>query len=347
MHGIVRIVAPERIFWIWNESMIGYEIDEWMFNSWGPGYYYFKVRTLSQNITKKFHSAWTEMSKAYHYTGEEKPATPSMEVFFDGYNGCPRLEIRRSPGADNYEIYRATSKTGTYKKIDTVQLYELNYWHRYYDTTATVGKTYYYKVRAVSYTGVKSSFCSVGSCKVRLAMPEVSITNDASSGKPVVKWTTVDGASKYYVYRATSKTGEFEQVYTAVSARSYKDTETKAGKVYYYYVVAVYEKSAYNSNPSETVYTRCDLKRPVVTITRSTAGNPYLKWSKISGAEKYFIYRATSKSGDYKRIGSTTSLKYVDKNVTEGKVYYYRVKAIHSNSNANSAASAIDYIRAK
>ena len=77
------------------------------------------------------------------------------------------------------------------------------------------------------------------------------------------------------------------------------------------------------------------------------AGNPYLKWKAISGAEKYFIYRSNSKSGSYTRIGSTTELKYVDKNVTEGKTYYYKVKAIHAKESANSAYSAIDSITAK
>ena len=338
---------PTQFFYYWSEDMIAYDLDEWMVEQYGTGYYYFKVRTLSQNITKKFHSAWTELSKAYHYTGEAKPVAPSMEVFFDATLGCPRVELKRSPGANDYEIYRATSKTGTYKKIDTVQLYDPGYWHPYYDTTATVGRTYYYKVRAVSYTGVKSSFCSVGSCKVKLAMPQVTITNDASTGKPVVKWETVEGASKYYIYRSTSKTGDYKKVSTAVSARSYKDTETKAGKIYYYYVVAVYETSTYNSNPSVTVYTRCDLKRPVVTISNSTSGYPYLKWSAISGAEKYEIYRATSKTGTYKKIKTTTATKFTDKDVTEGKTYYYRVKAIHANSGANSAYSATDYIKAK
>lgn len=339
--------TPNQIYYTWVEAMTSCEIQEWALQNWGPGYYYFKVKTLSDNINRRANSAWTSMSKAYHYTGEERPVKPPMEVFFDNYNGCPRLEIKRSPGANDYEIYRATSKTGTYKKIDTIQIFGNGFWYKYFDTTATAGRTYYYKVRAVSYAGIKSYFCDVDSCKVRLAQPQVSISNDASTGKPVVKWETVEGAAKYYVYRATSKTGEFKKVYTGITARSYKDTETKAGKVYYYYVVAVHEKSDYNSSSSSTVYTRCDLKRPVVTISLTSGGNPYLKWSEISGAEKYFIYRATSKSGSYTRIGSTTTLKYVDKDVTAGKTYYYRVKAIHANSGANSAYSATDSIKAK
>ena len=338
--------TPEFISSYENDEMISYEIPDYDLLYYGPGYYYFKVQTLSPDIVTKANSSWTSLSKAYHYTGEERPVKPGMEVFYDNFWECPRVEIKRSPGANRYEIYRATSRDGTYKKIDTVEIYN-SHWYPYYDTATTVGKTYYYKVRAISYTGVKSYFCDVDYCRIKLSSPEATITNDASSGKPVVEWESVEGASKYYIYRATSKTGDFKKVKTAVTARSYKDTETKAGKVYYYYVVAVHEKSAYNSTPSEVVYTRCDLKRPVVSISNTSAGYPYLKWSAISGAKKYEIYRATSKSGTYKKIGTTTSTKYTDKKATEGKRYYYRVKAIHSSSGANSAYSATDSIKAK
>ena len=215
------------------------------------------------------------------------------------------------------------------------------------DDSAVVGKTYYYKVRAIGINGTKSEFSSAKSVKCILATPTVSISNDASSDKPVVKWNSVSGAEKYYIYRATSKNGEYKKVSNAVSARSYKDTKASVGKVYYYYVVAVHDNSNYNSWGSALVSTRCDLKRPVVNITLTSGGNPYLKWAEISGAEKYEIYRATSKSGTYKKIKTTTAEKYVDKDVTAGKTYYYKVKAIHDNSSANSAYSAIDYIKAK
>jgi len=54
-----------------------------------------------------------------------------------------------------------------------------------------------------------------------------------------------------------------------------------------------------------------------------------IKWSKVSNADGYQIYRATSKKGTYKRIATVKSSKrtYNDKSAKVGKRYYYKVRA--------------------
>ncbi len=330
----------------WGE-MIGCEISSHLLEDYGPGYYYFKVRTLSSNITKRTHSAWSSMSKAYHYTGDEKPDAPTITAYYMYSSGKPYIEWQRSPGANKYRIYRATSKTGTYKYLDTVEYDYDATWFGYEDESASVNKRYYYKVRAISYTGKYSGYSNADSMRCILAQPKVSISGNSSTGKPVVKWDTVKGAEKYYIYRSTKQNSGYTRVATAISARSYTDTEAKVGTKYYYKVKAIHENSAANSEYSAVVSRVCDLKRPSVTLKLSTSGYPYLKWSEISGASKYYVYRATSKTGTYKMIKSTTAEKFTDKDVTSGKTYYYKVKAVHSNTAANSAYSAIKSIKAK
>lgn len=51
-----------------------------------------------------------------------------------------------------------------------------------------------------------------------------------------VKWKKVSGASSYTVYRAASKNGKYKKC-TICSSASFKDTNLKAGKTYYYKVV--------------------------------------------------------------------------------------------------------------
>jgi thiosulfate/3-mercaptopyruvate sulfurtransferase len=54
-----------------------------------------------------------------------------------------------------------------------------------------------------------------------------------------------------------------------------------------------------------------------------------ITWKKAKSAKKYQVYRATSKKGKYKKVATVTSKKYVNKNLKNGKKYYYKVRAIN------------------
>lgn len=67
-------------------------------------------------------------------------------------------------------------------------------------------------------------------------------------------------------------------------------------------------------------------KKPTLKTTSAYVnGKVVLKWSKVSGASKYEVYRSTKKTGSYKKFATvkTTSLK----KATTG-AYYYKVRAV-------------------
>ena len=64
-----------------------------------------------------------------------------------------------------------------------------------------------------------------------------------------------------------------------------------------------------------------------LTGVKSTGRRVQLNWKKIHSANYYRVYRASSRNGRYKRIGSTTRLTYTDSDVRSGKTYYYKVCA--------------------
>ncbi len=72
------------------------------------------------------------------------------------------------------------------------------------------------------------------------------------------------------------------------------------------------------------------LKAP--TNVKAIAGKKKVtvKFNKATGATKYQIFRSTKKSSGYKRIATTTKVKYVDKKVKKGKRYYYKVKSVRA-----------------
>ena len=83
-----------------------------------------------------------------------------------------------------------------------------------------------------------------------LSVPTEVKAKKKSNKKAKVTWKKVDGATKYTVYRATSKNGKYKKVGTAKGG-SYTDKTVKKGKKYFYKVVANGSKKIFNSKKSE------------------------------------------------------------------------------------------------
>lgn len=242
-----------------------------------------------------------------------------------GYNS---IKVSWEPVNDSsgYQIYRATSKTGSYSWIKNTDSTS------YMDTGLTSGKTYYYKVMAFRYGGnatAYSSYSAEASAKPVPAMPASVKAASYSYNSAKISWKSVSGASGYMIYRSTSKTGTYQIIKTTTST-SYADTGLTTGKTYYYKVRAfryVGSTKVYSS------YTTVVSAKPIPStptsfkVTKISSTSAKLSWSKVSGASGYQIYRSTSKTGTYSCINTTTSSYYTNSGLTKGKTYYYKMIA--------------------
>ena len=269
------------------------------------------------------------------------PAVPAPTISIKTENGKPTMSWPAVDGAVKYDVYRATSKTGTYNKYYTTTNTS------YTNTSAVPGTTYYYKVKAVAANGKTSDFSAIKYITCDCAAPVATISTSASSGKPTLKWNAVDGATKYEIWRATSSNGEYVKYYTTTKT-SYTNTSAVAGNTYYYKVKAICDKSSYGDSAFSAVkYITCDCAQPVVSITTSS-GHPKLSWKAVDGADKYVIYRATSSNGTFNKYDTTSKTTYTNTSATAGTTYYYKVVAVSDNSTyADSAYSTVVSIKAK
>ncbi len=277
------------------------------------------------------------------YCGEANPnyvEEPIPSISINAASGKPTLKWNAVDNAVKYEVYRATSKDGSYTKYYTTANTS------YTNTSAVPGTTYYYKVVAVNENGYTSEYSSIKYITCDCAAPVVTISNDSASGKPTLKWAAVEGATKYEIWRATSSTGEYTKYYTTTST-SYTNTSAVAGYTYYYKVKAICGASSYGDSAfSNAVSRTCDCAAPVATISISAAsGKPTLKWAAVEGATGYEIWRATSSTGEYVKYYTTTNTSYTNTSAVAGSTYYYKVKAICGRSSyGDSAFSAVKYI---
>ncbi len=82
--------------------------------------------------------------------------------------------------------------------------------------------------------------------------------------------------------------------------------------------------------------------KPKLKTISNTEYGVKITWGKVSGADKYRVYRKTSKS-DWKYIGSTSKTGYTDKNAKSGTKYYYAVKAQNEAGNSSLSSSLSKY----
>ncbi|HBI61653.1 MAG TPA: glycosidase, partial [Lachnospiraceae bacterium] len=141
-----------------------------------------------------------------------------------------KLSWKAQSGVTGYEVYRSTSKSNGYKKVATAKSAS------YTDKKLKAGKTYYYKVRAVS-SKAKGSFSSVKSVKT---VPETSIKKVTSGkkGTVTVTWKKASGDG-YIIYTAAKKNGTYKKVKVVNKAKTTKISfKAKSGKNCYVKVAA-------------------------------------------------------------------------------------------------------------
>ena len=100
----------------------------------------------------------------------------------------------------------------------------------------------------------------------------------------------------------------------------------------------------YESRTSATDYkaSSTQLSAPSVTGGNDSQGRPTLKWKAVSGAAKYEVYRARSRSGDYIKYATVTGTSYTNTSYIEnGTTYYYKVRALDANGTAGAWSSVV------
>ncbi len=250
--------------------------------------------------------------------------------------GKPKLSWNKVDGAVKYEIYRGTEE-GLYKDYVTVTATS------YTDKNTKIGTRYYYIVMAVRADGAESAFSNDKNIKCRPAAPTVSISR--SGGKAKLSWKAVSGATKYWIYRSTDGKNYSKPI--ATTKLTYTDSNSKSGTKYYYKVraIAVVNNTNVGSAYSTVKTIMTTLAKPTVKITTSN-GKPKLTWSKVTGADKYYIYRSTN-GKDYTLLIKTTKTSVTNTGAKKNTKYYYKVKAIcSSRTAANSAYSTVVSIKA-
>ncbi len=253
-----------------------------------------------------------------------KLAAPTVKPSYVGASGKPYIKWNAVVNASQYEVYRATTKSGTYTLLGTTTA------TNYTDNKAGSGYTYYYKVKALAANGAESDYSAVVAGICHCAKPTVKATYMGASGKPLPQ---MEHRGQCQPVQGIPQHQQEQGTYTLLgttTATHYTDNKAGSGYTYYYKVRAISKvKSTANSVFSVPVAGICHCAKPTVKATyMGASGKPYIKWNAVANASQYKVYRSTSKNGTYTLLGTTTATHYTDNKAGSGYTYYYKVRAI-------------------
>lgn len=241
-------------------------------------------------------------------------ATQKITSLSNAYGGV-KITWTSSEGAKKYAIYRKESG-GEWVFVKRLSSSKTSYT----DKGAKNGVKTYYAVRAENGDSV-SKYKSKSF--TYFASPEVKVENATSA--ITVSWAKISGAKSYYVYRKGPGESSWKKVST-VTKNIYTDTNVKDGKIYKYTVKAYNGKifSGYNSSG----WSIKRLTAPALKSATNYASGITIKWSKVTGAGSYEVYRKIKGTSGWVKIGTSKTTSYTDKTAVSGKIYIYTVKAV-------------------
>lgn len=273
---------------------------------------------------KYYYTVTAVKENAESYIGEENtvsatyvnmPSELSASLTATGIS----LSWEITDNLTNFVIYKRVKGQNEWSVLKTTSSNVTTY----LDTAVSSGVTYEYAIKSVSEDGTFESALSEIKSVVflsKVATVKLSTTTDGVK----VSWSKVTGAKNYIIYRRLEN-GTWVTVATVSGSKtSYKDKKAESGKTYLYTVRALTDgwRSAYQN------YKIYFIAAPQITKFDSQIGKGItIKWADVHGAEKYYIYRKNGSSG-WKKIGTTTNLLFLDKNVKFGTTYVYTLRAV-------------------
>ena len=300
--------------------------------------------TIGESSTNSYTDTAVESGTTYIYTvramksgsvasgydtAGKKIAYYAMPVLKGVSSVASGLQVtwNASKGAPMYKVYRKDGSAWKEWGYTTGTSFT--------DTRVVSGTSYTYTVRVCSsdkksllsdydHTGITGTFSGKASIS----------TIENVVGGVELKWSAVAGAAQYRVYRKSGEGGWTE--IAVVSGTTYTDTTAVNNTTHVYRVHAI--DGSGNGIGSDDVngVAKTYYAAPKLISCVRDSGGLKTTWEAVEGIGTYVIYRKYN-SGNWERIGTSTSTSYLDMTPPSGTLCYYTVRCADGSGNPVSS----------
>lgn len=193
--------------------------------------YYYKVRAIRGSRKGSFSAKKSGVPKLSKTGGVKASAASSSAI---------KVSWNKTAGAEGYQIYRATSKSGTYSKVKTTGSTSFT------NTGLVASKTYYYKVRSYRKVGKATKYSNYSSVVYAKTKAKAAVIIPTKPTKPAEPTTPIEPTEpsipideEHFVKMVDPETNQ-------------EITELQAGKVYDFYSSNFYSSSIDGKDTSDS-----------------------------------------------------------------------------------------------
>ncbi|MCI8668027.1 MAG: hypothetical protein HFI34_00675 [Lachnospiraceae bacterium] len=173
--------------------------------------------------------------------------------------------------------------------------------------------------------------------------PRITFVESADYNKLTIHFSALNHVHGYKIYRRTGSAGTYRWIATVKSTEApvYTDTHCTLGQEYSYKIRAYTNISSsyqHSSADSDSVSGVTKLKATGFTSATAFPDRVSLKWTSVSGATGYEIFRGTDKNGKYYKVKTVTPgsrHSYTDSGLKKGKNYYYKIRVYRKVNGIN------------
>lgn len=257
---------------------------------------------------------------------------PTITTAYSAYGGI-ELNWEKSEGADGYTIYRKNNG-----KDEVIAEFQGDETCKFLDENVKSGKKYEYTV--IAHKGIYRSSFAYKTSKVYIIAPTLEKAKNYN-GYVRVYWEKTKTADKYRIYRKTADTDWVYLDTVSGKCSTFKDEAVENGDKYIYSVRAIDGKQ-------HSGYDRIGVKANYVSAPKGVELKNYysnsikVEWDKVSGAEKYIVYRKDTKNDSFIKVAVTESREFKDTDIVNGRKYTYSVKAKGENGGTSGYSKNIN-----
>lgn len=258
-----------------------------------------------------------------------RPATPE-NLTFNANTSEITIIWDKTAGATGYKLYKYNYSNEKYVELATTSS------NKYTVTVATPGTGFRIKIKAYKNADGKTLWSDetepINVSAAPLPVKDIKYTVSASGIK--LTWPEDRLVHGYRIYQYNNKRKKWVTL-TTTERVVYKgtasySTEVIAGGTYDFRIKAYIKTGGKTiwSEPSETI----SVKAAPETVKKFSASSQKttslkLSWSKSKGADGYRVYIYDDVKKKWKKLITTSSLKYTVKNLEPGSMYEFKIKA--------------------